>query len=280
MISCKQLFALFLILVLDINANENIIDEYKVEIIVFKFKNIETNENFINELNLPNRNVINLVEPKLFLNKDALSNFPKNNSFFSNLLRNINPVKNQQTSSNDEIKTIINPKNWYRESSEIDKLSKLYKNIKLNNQLIYLDSKSWIQSIDDENKSKYVFLENHDKEFGFFLKLYKKRFLHLDLKAYLGITGEQKIESTQAYIKNTESLINSSGEADQELEIDIYLPKQFESIEISNKAYEKTQNKEATILNKFIDIDKRIFNEEIHLFDHPYFGVIVSVSKI
>ena len=280
MISCKQLFALFLILVLDINANENIIDEYKVEIIVFKFKNIETNENFINELNLPNRNVINLVEPKLFLNKDALSNFPKNNSFFSNLLRNINPVKNQQTSSNDEIKTIINPKNWYRESSEIDKLSKLYKNIKLNNQLIYLDSKSWIQSIDDENKSKYVFLENHDKEFGFFLKLYKKRFLHLDLKAYLGINGEQKIESTQNYIKNYESIINNPGEADQELEIDIYLPKKFESIEISNKAYEKTQNKEATILNKFIDIEKRIFNEEIHLFDHPYFGVIVSVSKI
>jgi len=279
-ISCKQLFALFLILVLDINANENIIDEYKVEIIVFKFKNIETNENFVNELNLPNRNVINLVEPKLFLNKDALSNFPKNNSFFSNLLRNINPVKNQQTSSNDEIKTIINPKNWYRESSEIDKLSKLYKNIKLNNQLIYLDSKSWIQSIDDENKSKYVFLENHDKEFGFFLKLYKKRFLHLDLKAYLGINGEQKIESTQNYIKNYESIINNPGEADQELEIDIYLPKKFESIEISNKAYEKTQNKEATILNKFIDIDKRIFNEEIHLFDHPYFGVIVSVSKI
>ena len=280
MISCKQLFALFLILVLDINANENIIDEYKVEIIVFKFKNIETNENFVNELNLPNRNVINLVEPKLFLNKDALSNFPKDNSFFSNLLRNINPVKNQQTSSNDEIKTIINPKNWYRESSEIDKLSKLYKNIKLNNQLIYLDSKSWIQSIDDENKSKYVFLENHDKEFGFFLKLYKKRFLHLDLKAYLGINGEQKIESTQNYIMNYESLINNSGEANQELEIDIYLPKKFESIEISNKAYEKTQNKEATILNKFIDIDKRIFNEEIHLFDHPYFGVIVSVSKI
>ena len=280
MISCKQLFALFLILVLDINANENIIDEYKVEIIVFKFKNIETNENFVNELNLPNRNVINLVDPKLFLNKDALSNFPKNNSFFSNLLRNINPVKNQQTSSNDEIKTIINPKNWYRESSEIDKLSKLYKNIKLNNQLIYLDSKSWIQSIDDENKSKYVFLENHDKEFGFFLKLYKKRFLHLDLKAYLGINGEQKIESTQNYIKNYESIINNPGEADQELEIDIYLPKKFESIEISNKAYEKTQNKEATILNKFIDIDKRIFNEEIHLFDHPYFGVIVSVSKI
>ena len=280
MISCKQLFALFLILVLDINANENIIDEYKVEIIVFKFKNIETNENFVNELNLPNRNVINLVEPKLFLNKDALSNFPKDNSFFSNLLRNINPVKNQQTSSNDEIKTIINPKNWYRESSEIDKLSKLYKNIKLNNQLIYLDSKSWIQSIDDENKSKYVFLENHDKEFGFFLKLYKKRFLHLDLKAYLGINGEQKIESTQNYIKNYESIINNPGEADQELEIDIYLPKKFESIEISNKAYEKTQNKEATILNKFIDIDKRIFNEEIHLFDHPYFGVIVSVSKI
>ena len=165
MISFKQLLALFLILVLNINANENTIEEYKIEIIVFKFKNIDTNENFNNEVNLPSKNVINLIEPKLFLNKDALNNFPKDNSFFSNLIRNINPIKNQQTSSKDEIKTIINPKNWYRQNSEIDKLSKIYQKIKLNEQLIYLDSKSWIQSIDSENKSKYVFLENHDKEF-------------------------------------------------------------------------------------------------------------------
>jgi hypothetical protein len=30
----------------------------------------------------------------------------------------------------------------------------------------------------------------------------------------------------------------------------------------------------------FIDEEKRIFNEEIHYFDHPYFGAIVSIKKI
>jgi hypothetical protein len=30
----------------------------------------------------------------------------------------------------------------------------------------------------------------------------------------------------------------------------------------------------------FIDEERRIFNEEIHYFDHPYFGVIISINKI
>ena len=29
-----------------------------------------------------------------------------------------------------------------------------------------------------------------------------------------------------------------------------------------------------------VNIEKRIFNEEIHFFDHPYFGVVVSLSEI
>ena len=38
-----------------------------------------------------------------------------------------------------------------------------------------------------------------------------------------------------------------------------------------------TKNPNITI---FIDNEKRIFNEEIHFFDHPYFGVVVSVNEI
>ena len=30
----------------------------------------------------------------------------------------------------------------------------------------------------------------------------------------------------------------------------------------------------------FIDEDKRIFNNEIHYFDHPYFGVVIAVKEI
>ena len=276
----KKLIILFALFAQDINANEDNIDEYKVEIIIFKFKNIETNEEFIDEIALPKKDVISLIEPKLSLNKNALNNFSENKSFFSNLLKNINPRKVQENISKNESKSSVNPKIWYRKSSNIENLSTLKNKIISNNQIEYLDSNSWIQSIDNENESKYVFLEDHDKEFGFFLKLYKKRFLHLDLKAYLGVKNEQTIESTESYVKKYESQTNNNSNINNELDVKIYLPEESESIEILNKPNELPINKTSTKLNKFIDINKRIFNEETHLFDHPNFGVIVSISKI
>jgi len=276
----KKLIILFALFAQDINANENKIDEYKVEILMFKFNNIETNEQFIDEITLPKKDVINLIEPKLSLNKDALNNFSENRSFFSNLLKNINPRKVQENISTNGSRSSVNPKAWYRKSSNIENLSSLKNKIISNNQIEYLDSKSWIQSIDNENESKYVFLEDHDKEFGFFLKLYKKRFLHLDLKAYLGVNNEQTIESTESYVKKYESQTNNNSNINSELNVKIYLPEESESIEILNKPNELPINKTSNKLNKFIDINKRIFNEEIHLFDHPNFGVIVSISKI
>ncbi|MDA7701436.1 peptidoglycan binding protein CsiV [Gammaproteobacteria bacterium] len=33
-------------------------------------------------------------------------------------------------------------------------------------------------------------------------------------------------------------------------------------------------------MNVYIDEEKRIFNNEIHYFDHPLFGIVVSISKI
>jgi len=276
----KKLIILFALFAQDITAIENNIDEYKVEIVMFKFNNIETNEQFIDEITLPKKDVINLIEPRLSLNKDALNNFSENKSFFSNLLKNINPRKVQENITTNQSKSSVNPKVWYRKSSNIDNLSSLKNKIISNNQIEYLDSKSWIQSIDNENESKYVFLENHEKEFGFFLKLYKKRFLHLDLKAYLGVNNEQTIESTESYVKKYESQTNNNSNINSELDVKIYLPEESKSIELLNKPNERPINKPSTRLNKFIDINKRIFNEEIHLFDHPNFGVIVTISKI
>ena len=34
-----------------------------------------------------------------------------------------------------------------------------------------------------------------------------------------------------------------------------------------------------TDLNIYIDEEKRIFNEEIYLFDHPNFGIILSLTQ-
>ena len=33
-------------------------------------------------------------------------------------------------------------------------------------------------------------------------------------------------------------------------------------------------------VGKLYKKDKRIFNKEIHYFDHPYFGILISVNEI
>ena len=39
-------------------------------------------------------------------------------------------------------------------------------------------------------------------------------------------------------------------------------------------------NKKSREINIFIDEQRRIFNEEIHYFDHPMFGLILSIKEI
>ena len=45
---------------------------------------------------------------------------------------------------------------------------------------------SWVQNIEDKESAVYLHHEVIEKQYGFLLKLYRSRFLHTDLKAYLG----------------------------------------------------------------------------------------------
>ena len=90
-----------------------------------------------------------------------------------------------------------------------------------------VDAKSWIQTIPNLEDSKFLFYESKSKYYGFLLNFYKKRFMHIDLKAYLG-----------------------------------------------------NVNSRSSNINIFIDNDKRLFNDEVHFFDHPYFGLILSISEV
>ena len=261
-------------------AEQSEIDEYRVEIIIFKFIDEKTDENFIEEIELPNSSVITLVEPRLFLNKDALNNYSNDTSFFSNLLKNISPINNKKEKSIEKNTSIPNPKTWYRKDTNFEILNNLSKKIDKTEELLLLGSNAWIQSIDAEEESRYVFLEDIDKEFGIFLRLYKKRFLHIDLKAYLGIADVSINETTKDYIQKYELKNMNFKNKKNNTELNLFLPKELENIEILDNISRKEIQKNISKLNKFINIDQRIFNEEIHLFDHPNFGVIVSVSRI
>ena len=266
-----------------INANEenSIIDEYRVEIVIFKFKEVSTSENFVEELTIPSKSVITLVEPKLYLNETALNSFPKNDSFFQNLLKNLKPINNNSSENlSDKNKNVVNPKNWFRKNNKVIYLDDYQKKIIKSNDVQLLGAFSWVQGIDELDSSKFVFLENIDQEYGYFLKLYKKRFMHIDLKAYLGIVNDLQLESTKKYRNEYDPLIKKNIVDSNDIDLQIYLPNKSDKIEIKNNQTSSNVKKRPSRLDKFIDIEQRVFNEEIYLFDHPYFGVLVSIIKV
>ena len=193
---------------------DNVINEFKVELIIFKYANFETNETFKSALEIPFEDIIYLSDQNSSKKEFEYSNFSNMSSYYKNLFRN------------NELSLSKLPEPIFRDSSDLNILEKLKNTINQNSEYQLIDSKSWIQTIPSLESSKFLQYEDK-KKYGFFLKLYKKRFMHIILKSYLG------------------TLENSNN-----------------NIKI------------------FIDVEKRIFDNEIHFFDHPHFGVIVSINGI
>ena len=199
-----KLAVIFFITSIQIDA-DNIDQEYKIELLIYKYNITKTDESFTSLYNFYNKDVITLDEN----NK---------NSDFSNVSEYIEAILN-----NDLIKAnSIYPKIWLRHNNEITKLNKLKNQLIKDKSKTFLEAKSWIQTIPKEDSSKFIYYSSDD--YGFLIKLYKKRFMHIELDSFL---------------KN-----------------------------------------ETNKINKFIQINQRVFNEEIYLFDHPYFGVILSINEI
>jgi len=199
-----KLAVILFIISIQIDA-DNIDQEYKIELLIYKYNITKTDEYFTSLYNIYKEDVITLDEN----NK---------NSDFSNVSEYIEAILN-----NDLIKAnSIYPKIWLRDNSDITKLNKLKNQLINDKSKTFLESKSWIQTIPKEESSKFIYYSSDD--YGFLIKLYKKRFMHIELDSFL---------------KN-----------------------------------------ETNKINKFIQINQRVFNEEIYLFDHPYFGVILSINEI
>jgi len=192
---------------------DNVISEFKVELIIFKYTDFETNESFKSTLEIPYEDIIYLSDQNSLKNEFEYSNFSNMSSYYKNLF------------NNNKLSLSELPEPIFRDSTDLNILEKLKNKINQNSEYQLIDTKSWIQTIPSLESSK--FLQYEDKNnYGFFLKFYKKRFMHIILKSYLG------------------TLDNSNN------------------------------------LKIFIDVEKRIFDNEIHFFDHPHFGVIVSISDV
>jgi len=257
--------------------------EYQIELIIFQYSNTNTDEVFQNEFKAPQGRILNFYNPNLQLNKKSF-NVKTQENFFTNLLKNIRPMNTRDRKINKDKTNIkvANPKSWYRKDNNLQILAKLNDRLLRNTNYRLLDSFSWIQNIENEDNSSYLYHEDFDKKYGFFLKFYRSRFLHTDLKAYMGLLNLSETDTTESYIdKYDKKLLEVSSTKNLKNNIEIKLNNKNDFVDINiNKKTEKNEILTSEKIKWFINEDKRIFNKEIHYFDHPYFGIIISVNEI
>ena len=273
------------ILIHNTNAYDDLdLKEYEIEIIIFKYSQSSTNETFDAEFIAPADKVLKFYNPSLKINSDLYKTQYKEN-FFNKLLKGfkLDPKKQNLFIEKDNKGTkVSNPKKWYRKSNNLDVLKKLNSKLEKNNEYKVLDSFKWIQNIDSKDDSKFLFHENVVKEYGIFLKLYRSRFLHVDIKSYLGVASNKTNDTTDENIQKYESKILKSNQTNKinitnNLKLNLNEPNSY--IDIS-KDEDDLKIESSEIINIFIDEERRIFNEEIHYFDHPKFGIILSVNDV
>ena len=159
-------------------------DEYKIEIVIFNFNTVLTDETFYTNLNKPDINeTIEFYDTYLINNVSRYSKFENVSRYISKIIKQEYDIANS-----------IYPSTWYRESDKLKILQNFTNNISDDNNLKLLGHHSWIQNIPEYNKSKYLRFKNDDLDYGFYLKLYKKRFLHLDLKTFINQKGNNDIK--------------------------------------------------------------------------------------
>jgi len=270
---------------MNIHADETL-DSYQIELLIFKHNNNNESEVFIDQFIKPEGEHIGFRDVDLYMNKGSFD-IKQTNNFFQQLLSNISINKKKPIET--QSLRITNPQKWFRKSDNLEKLKKFKSKLESSSDFIFLDSMSWQQNIPYKDESKYLTFNNED--YGFYLNLYRNRYLHADLKSYLGFLDKKNNNldlNTDKYIEELDAkAFSKSNINDIDLDINLSLNKNNEFVEITstptpnrkNNLGAISQNKSEALIY-FIDEDRRLFNEEIHYFDHPMFGVLISISKI
>lgn len=280
------LFVIFSLASLSISSSE--LSQYRVEFIIFEHVNQQSVEKFNSNLDLPNEKLINFIDNEILINKKIINN-TSTDTWYSKLFKNISIDRDRIIKKNDDLSNIsINPKLWFKKNNELEILNKINSKLESSNQYKILNSYSWIQNIPNSKDSVYLFEENINKNYGYFIRFYRNRFMHIDLKAYIGRKNNtSNVNNTSLYIDNYKSKLleqtkTSTNLINNKIKVDIKLNDKNEYInyELRSINTDNTYEFINTKLNIFIDEQKRIFNKEIHYFDHPNFGIIISIKEI
>jgi hypothetical protein len=256
-------------------------DEYLIEYVVFKNLQFTTDEVFtLKELSISPSSVISLK-------KDA-------NEI---VIRNLDESFNSKNESLDSIGEIIyeekegetltqepsanpNPQLWFNENKSLTKLETFKRRIERRSDYELIDSGSWVQGVFDSNSSKFVNVISN--ELNLYIKTYKERYLHLDV---LGMLDSQTIELSENVNgikeikrKGYTALLNETDVKDVNISIDINTLFEGDIKTIEQYPLDEIISKSSATL--IIDEDRRVFNEQVHYFDHPQFGIMIYLKKL
>ena len=189
---------LFLFFLINFSYAEDI---YKIEVIAIKFSDVATNEKFIKNLDFFPKTVNELKEDEVVLIPEK---FISNALIAADLLdldiNNTNLKIND--SSNDDVRKVFD----LYEYTDLESLDFLTGRLRWRDNIEIIDSLSWYQPL--ANQNQYTFHYDEKKDLSLYLNIYKSRYLHIDLKAFIGnLENDVEIKefiSEDRRIKNTE----------------------------------------------------------------------------
>jgi hypothetical protein len=261
-------------------------EAYIVEIVVFEQLEVIGNEQLESQkLNIQGINTITLQDKlEISLNEKSIINsfdFEENEFSVDMMPINESNTNNKESSRLTNIKTnsLIDENKWFEKKSKLDQLSNIYRRLDRRKEYKILHKESWIQPALSKENAPYIH-EIFDNN-GLLIKLYKSRYLHLDVIAYL----EGNLSA------NTDKKIINKIKLDA---LKDSIPDEIKNydIKINTKIFKKDEivkpkiNTEEAFTEPLIRSDevkyllkeeRRIFKNEVHYFDHPKIGIIISV---
>ena len=174
----KDLHKILIFLSLFINTIEAE-DIYKVEIIIIKFNDVIIDEKFNNDLDFSPTVIKKLKENEIILIPEKFID----NALISSDLLDIEIETIQNDNNPVDVKEIKKYFELY-EYSDLENLNFLIGRLRWRDNIEILDSLSWYQPLDDQDE--YTFYYNQEKNLSLYLNIYESRYLHLNLKAFIG----------------------------------------------------------------------------------------------
>ena len=189
---------LFLFFLINFSYAEDI---YKIEVIAIKFSDVATNEKFIKNLDFIPKIVNDLEEDEIVLIPEKFIN----NALIPADLLDLE-IDNTNLNINDSVNDNVREVFDLYEYTDLESLDFLTGRLRWRENIEIIDSLSWYQPL--ANQNQYTFHYDEKKDLSLYLNIYKSRYLHIDLKAFIGnLENDVEIKefiSEDRRIKNTE----------------------------------------------------------------------------